>query len=114
VIIRGEDFVPDSDAFGPLFRRVPVKIHVLELGFDERKTLYSVERQVVGLKKGSAAERAGLRNGDRILNTININKLRRDEKLRLKLEVQRGGQRLEIEYLPRGEFVDGYKWVLIQ
>jgi membrane-associated protease RseP (regulator of RpoE activity) len=84
---------------------------VLELGFDEVKTLYSMEKQVVGLKKGSAAEHAGLRNGDRILNTINMSELRRNEELRLKLEVQRGDQRLEIEYLPRGEFIDGYKWV---
>jgi carboxypeptidase C (cathepsin A) len=114
VIIRGEDFLPDSDAFGPLFNRVPVKLHVLELGFDERKTLYSRQKRVVGLKKGSAAERAGLRNGDWILNTINMSKLRRNEELRLKLKVQRGDQRLEIEYLPRGEFMDGYKWIRIK
>ena len=111
VIIRGEDLVPDSDAFGPLFKRIPAKLHVLDLGFDERKTLYSPEKRVVGLKKGSTAERAGLRNGDRILNKINLSKLRRDEKLRLKLEVQRGDRKLEIEYLPRGEYIDGYKWV---
>ena len=111
VIIRGEDFVPDSDAFGPLFKRIPARLHVLDLGFDDRKTLYSKEKIVVGLKKGSAAERAGLRNGDRILNKFNMPKLRRDEKLRLKLEVQRGDQKLVIEYLPHGEYIDGYKWM---
>lgn len=114
VIIRGEDFVPDSDAFGPLFKRIPAKLHVLDLGFDERKTLYSTEKQVVGLKKGSAAERAGLQNGDRILNKINMSELRRDEKLRLKLEVQRGDQKLEIEYLPHGKYIDGYRWIRIE
>lgn len=114
VIIRGEDFVPDSDAFGPLFKRIPAKLRLLEMGFDDRKTLYSKEKIVVGLKKDSAAERAGLRNGDRILNKINMTKLRRNEELRLKLEVQRGDQKLKIEYLPRGELIDGYKWIRIQ
>jgi predicted metalloprotease with PDZ domain len=114
VIIRGGDLVPDSDAFGPLFKRIPARLHVLELGFDERKTLYSTDKKVVGLKKGSAAEHAGLRDGDRILNKINMSKLRRDEKLRLKLEVQRGDQKLVIEYLPRGEYIDGFRWVRIK
>lgn len=114
VIIRGEDFVPDSGAFGPLFERIPVKLHVLDLGFDERKTLYSSEKRIVGLKKNSTAEHAGLKNGDRILNKINMLELRRDEKLRLKLEVQREDQILEIEYLPRGEYIDGYKWIRVQ
>jgi len=111
VIIRGEDFVPDSDAFGPLFERIPARLHVLELGFDERKTLYSPDKKVVGLKEGSAAEKAGLQNGDRILNHINISKLRRDDKLKLKLEIQRGDQEFVIEYLPHGDYVDGFKWV---
>ena len=111
VIIKGEDFVPDTDAFGPLFERIPAKLHVLELGFDERKTLYSSDRIVIGLKKGSAAEKAGLQNGDRLLNNINMSKLRRDNKLKLKLEIQRGEQELVIEYLPHGDYVDGYKWI---
>lgn len=111
VIIKGEDFVPDSEAFGPLFKRIPARLHVLEMGFDERKTLYSTDKKVVGLKKGSAAEQAGLQNGDRILNKINISKLRRDIKLPVKLEVQRGDLNLVIEYLPHGDYVDGYKWV---
>jgi len=81
------------------------------MGFDERKTLYSAERKVVGLKEGSAAEKAGLQNGDRILNNINMSKLRRDEKLRLKLEIRRGDQELVIEYLPHGDYADGFQWV---
>lgn len=111
IIIQGEDFVPHSDAFGPCFKRIPTKIHVFELGFDERKTLYSSEKKVTGLKSGSAAEQAGLQNGDLILNKINLKALRRDENLTLKLKVKRGDKVLEIEYLPRDGYVDGYKWV---
>ncbi|MBN1223768.1 MAG: peptidase M61, partial [Candidatus Aminicenantes bacterium] len=113
VIIRGEDFVPDSGAFGPCFERIAAKLRVLELGFDQRKSLYTSDKRLTGLVKGSAAERAGLRNGDQVLNKIDHRALRNDENLLLKLKVRRGDETLEIEYLPRGESVDGYKWVRI-
>jgi len=112
IIIAGEDFVPASDAFGPEFERIPTDLRVFELGFDERKSLYAEEKRVTGLVKGSAAERAGLRDGDLILNTVNPRELRDNENLPVKLEVQRGDKTLTIEYLPRGERVDGHKWVL--
>ena len=112
IVIRGEDFIPTSDAFGPDFERVPADLRVFELGFDERKSLYAKEKRIIGLVKGSAAERAGLQNGDLILNNVNPRELRDNENLTLKLEVQRGDQTLKIEYLPRGESVDGYKWIL--
>ena len=111
IIIRGKDFIPDTDAFGPEFKRIGSKFRVFELGFDERKSLYSHEKQITGLIKGSAAERAGLRNGDQILNKINLSALRDDENLPLRLKVKRGDETLEIEYLPRGERFDGYKWI---
>jgi hypothetical protein len=112
IIIRGEDFIPDSDAFGPDFERIPIKYRVFELGFDERKSLYSPEKRITGLVNGSAAERAGLQNGDLVLSKVNPGVLRDDETLNIKLEVQRGNQTLAIEYLPRGESVDVYKWIL--
>jgi len=111
IIVRAEDFVPDSDAFGPCFERIPAKLRVFELGFDQRKSLYTSEKRITGLVKGSAAEKAGLKVGDQVLNKIDLRALRNDENRRVKLEVRRGDQTLEIEYLPRGESVDGYKWV---
>ncbi len=112
IIIRGEDFIPDSDAFGHDFERIPIKYRVFELGFDERKSLYSPERRITGLVEDSAAERAGLQNGDLVLNKVNLEAVREDENLSIKLEVQRGDRTLSIEYLPRGESVGIYKWVL--
>jgi hypothetical protein len=113
IIIRGEDFVPDSDAFGPCFKRIPAKLRVFELGFDQRKSLYTAEKRITGLVKGSAAEQAGLQNGDQVLNKVDLRALRNDESRRIKLEVRRGDKILEIEYLPRGESVDGYKWIRV-
>ena len=62
---------------------------------------------------GSAAEREGLRNNDLVLNSIDINALRNDENLTVKLEIKRGDRILAIEYLPRGESVPGFKWVRV-
>jgi predicted metalloprotease with PDZ domain len=112
IIIRGGDFIPASNAFGPEFERIPAELRVFELGFNERKTLYAEEKRITGLVEGSAAARAGLREGDLILNNVNPRELRDNENLTLKLKVQRGDKILKIEYLPRGESVDGYKYVL--
>jgi predicted metalloprotease with PDZ domain len=53
-------------ALGPCFERVPIEQPVYELGFDEA-SLAADPREVRGVIAGSAAERAGLRNGQRIL-----------------------------------------------
>lgn len=110
IIIRGDSFVPDPAAFGPEFERVPVSLHKFELGFDE-KTFLSPEKRVTGLVKDSTAERAGLQDGDQILNSVDLHELRDNDEFRLKLKVRRGNQDLEIEYWPRGASVEGYKWV---
>jgi carboxypeptidase C (cathepsin A) len=109
IIIRGEDFVPRSAAFGSEFERVPKELHRYELGFDE-KTFTTREKRVRGLVKGSAAERAGLRDGDLILNDVDLDAMRDIDDYRLKLKIKRGEEIGEIEYTPRAEGVDGYKW----
>jgi predicted metalloprotease with PDZ domain len=113
IIIKGGDFIPGSGAFGPEFRRVNTKIKPFVLGFEGEKSLYSSEKRIVGLVSGSPAEKAGLQNGDLILNSPNISAAREDENLTLKIKVQRDDKTLEVEYLPRGEGIDGFKWVQI-
>jgi predicted metalloprotease with PDZ domain len=111
IIIKGENFVPASNAFGDCFERVPMKLRVFELGFNDAASLLSPKKKVTGLVKGSAAERAGLQNGDIILSKVDLRSLRKNENLELSLKVRRGDETLQIEYLPRGESVDGYKWI---
>lgn len=110
VIIKGGDLVPDPAAFGPGFERVPAVFRRFELGFDESTMLASPEKRVSGLVAGSAAERAGLKNGDLILDPLDLLELKENDRLLLRSRVQRGDQTLEIEYLPRGNPVPGYKW----
>lgn len=66
MIVRGEPVeVPDS-AFGPCFHRVSRDEEVLEVGFD-RRSLLRTPPVVTGVVRGSAAEKAGLRDGALVL-----------------------------------------------
>lgn len=67
LIARAEEpVVPPSNAFGPCFRRASSKEPVFELGFDA-ESLRGVPALIRGLKRASAAARAGLREGALVL-----------------------------------------------
>lgn len=109
-MLAGQLIVPPDDAFGPCFEREPLKLRRFELGFD-RTALVVAPRIVSGLDEGSAVWRAGLRNGDEILHPVALEEVQRDPHKSLVLDVRRDGRNMSIEYLPRGEEVDGYHWV---
>ena len=68
LIVRGEVAVdPPSDAFDRCFVRLVVKDAHYELGFDPA-SLTAEPPLVRGVVPGSAAERAGLRDGDLFLS----------------------------------------------
>lgn len=80
-----------------------------ELGFDNA-SLNGASKIVRGLVKGSAAAAAGLRDGDEVIAFSDPLDLQRELDKNMVLTVRRGGERLRIEYPPRGEPVDAYKW----
>jgi predicted metalloprotease with PDZ domain len=108
-MLAGGTVTPPSDAFGPGFRRVSRQLRRFDLGFDPA-SLTVRPKLVKGLLAGSEAEKAGLRNGDEILNTFSQDGLQGDQTRMLALEVKRGAQTLSIRYLPRGEKVAAYQW----
>jgi predicted metalloprotease with PDZ domain len=108
-MLAGGIAVPPSDAFGPCFERVTKPLKRFDLGFDPL-VLATPERVVRGLKPGSAAALAGLRDGDRVLNRFPQDALQGDQSRTVTLEIERGGSKLSITYLPRGETVDAYQW----
>jgi membrane-associated protease RseP (regulator of RpoE activity) len=65
---------------------------------------------VRGLVAGSAAERAGLRNGDRIVKPVPQDEIQAEQSATLTLLIERGGRTFPITYLPRGETVPAYQW----
>jgi predicted metalloprotease with PDZ domain len=94
-------------AFG--LTRVSRDLQRYELGF-EPAVLVEPERIVRGLVPGSAAERAGLRNGDRILKPVPQDAIQGDQEARLTLEIRRDGRDFLISYRPRGETVPAWQW----
>jgi predicted metalloprotease with PDZ domain len=62
VITRGEAVDLPDDAFGPCFHRASREEEMFELGFD-RRSLAGTPAVVSGVTRGSAADKAGLRDG---------------------------------------------------
>jgi len=92
-----------EDAFGPCFKRSTHQAPAFELGFD-RTGLHGAAGLVHGLVKGSAAERAGLREGALVLSATIP---REEDALRLSAEVElmigMGRSRKRVRYRPVGK-----------
>lgn len=109
VIARGEAPDPPSEAFGPCFERVPRAIAQFQLGFDERRSL-AEPKAIRGLVAGSAAARAGLREGESLV-AIESSFLFSDKET--VVTVKRPEGTVAIRYLPAGPRRDGFAWVRV-
>ena len=83
-----------------------------ELGFDPA-VLTESPRIVHGLVRGSAAEAAGLRNGDEIVKPVPQDRIQGMQNENIHLAVRRGDTAMDISYLPRGETVPTWQWVRV-
>lgn len=108
-MMSGGLMLPESDDFGPCFRRVVRKIRQFELGFDS-KSLVGPMKVIKGLMPDSEAAKAGLRDGDSVTYAVALDAVQADVNRTLTLHVTRAGKTFPITYLPRGEPVDAYQW----
>lgn len=108
-MLAGRTPLPGSAAFGPCLRRVARSLRRYELGFDPR-VLTESPRVVRDLLAGSAAERAGLRNGDVITRPVGQDDIQGRQDGILTLQVERDGQPMTIAYPPRGATVSAWQW----
>ena len=108
-MMSGGLMLPESDDFGPCFRRTVKQIRQFDLGFDN-KSILGAEKIIQGLKPGSEAEQAGLRNGDRITYAVALDAVQGDVNRTIALQVTRGGSTFPLTFLPRGDAVDAYQW----
>jgi len=109
VIARGETPAPPSDAFGPCFERASRSFAVFAIGFDEKRS--RVEPKAIRkLVAGSAAAKAGLREGDALVS-IESSPLFADKEA--VVTVKRGGKEIIVRYLPAssGPRRQGFEWV---
>ena len=93
-------------AFAPCFTAALEPRAVFDLGFARRSL--NDDATVRELRADSNAARAGLRDGDVILNSTELNGLVRDASARMTLQIRRDGAEQMIEYLPRGAPVENY------
>ena len=97
--------LPDSDYFGPDYELVETTIPVTCEGFDP--TVRYTDNIIRGLVPGSNAERAGLQNGDEILQIIADNG---HPERPAEVTVRRGGETLHYSYLQQGEDVPCWQY----
>jgi predicted metalloprotease with PDZ domain len=107
-MMTGKTLVPESGDYGPCFRRVDAKIRRFDLGFGPAQ----LKRQTVvqGLRPGSEAEKAGLKEGDMVDYRTSTDGALRDPEATLTMKVTRDGKTFSVTYLPRGEAIDAYQW----
>lgn len=108
-MLAGGLMLPESGDFGPCFHRLTKNIRQFDLGFDNASFTTPV-KVIRGLKPGSEAEKAGLRNGDVVTYAVSLDQVQADIKRTLDLKVTRDGKTFPVSYLPRGEAVDAYQW----
>jgi hypothetical protein len=105
VIVRGEAPAPPPSAYGPCFKTAKKAIPRFELGFDPAS--YK-DGKLRGLVRGSAADRAGLREGDRVKGGSATSGVTFEA---VTVIVERDGKEKTISFLPQGATVDGWIWV---
>jgi predicted metalloprotease with PDZ domain len=108
-MLAGQVQLPEPGGFGPCFTRITRMLRRYQLGFEPR-VLTEPKRIVRGLIAGSAAERAGIHDGDEITQPVPQDRIQGDQDGILTLKLLRDGKPLEISYLPRGEIVEAYQW----
>jgi predicted metalloprotease with PDZ domain len=111
-MLAGKVMLPQSDDFGPCFARTTGKFRRFDLGF-EPKSLVGDVKTIRGLTAGSAAAKAGLRDGDMVTYSVAMDSVQGDPKRMLTLRVTRAGRTFPITYLPRGETVDAWQWARV-
>jgi predicted metalloprotease with PDZ domain len=108
-MLAGKLMLPGPGAFGPCFTRTTRPLRRYELGFDT-EVLVQPRKIIHGLVAGSAAEKAGVRNGDEIVKPVPQDRIQGDQTATITLQIRRDDQILTVTYLPRGEMMDAYQW----
>lgn len=105
-MVAGKTIVPLPNSFGPCWSPVAVTERPFDLGFDKMRLAV-----VRDLRPGSAAEQAGVKEGDKILSMTPLQQARSNSEQKMELTVERGGQPLRLSYSPRGAPVPGWRWM---
>jgi hypothetical protein len=107
MIAHGASITLPADALGPCFRAGTGSYVAFDAGFDVEATRRARGRKLTGLRVGSPADKAGLRDGD-VVDAIEEND--GDAQVPIKVSFTRGGEHRVVTYLPRGAVGRGQTW----
>ena len=108
-MMQGEIIFPAAGAFGSCLHSTKVDVRIFDLGFSSPVRLLA-GATIGGVVAGSDAERAGLRNGDVLVNGVDINPAAQSLDKRVVLKVRRGSELLTISFEPRSGSQPGLAW----
>ena len=97
-----------STSFAPCFKVVSQPRRAFELGYVRSDATSNAV--VTDLISNSSAAKAGIRNGDRIVQAPNLSQAWRSETATVTGVFERGGKQFTATWLPRGAEVDAYHW----
>jgi predicted metalloprotease with PDZ domain len=107
-MVAGKRLVPPANTFGPCFVLQAFQTHLNDLGFDE-SSLRGPHPVIKGLRAGSNAALAGLRDGDQILQHSLLDQDNPNKPIQM--SIQRDGVAREIQFVPEGKSVPAYRWI---
>ena len=108
-MVAGTTILPAKNRFSPCFTVAHRVVHVFQLGF--ARASLNDGGVIHDLVPGSAADRAGIRDGDQVVAVHGLVETRKHEDKPLTLTLRHGTTQTEVTYTPRGAEVPGYGWV---
>jgi predicted metalloprotease with PDZ domain len=110
-MMDGQLIMPAPGAFGTCLIGNVTRVGIFNLGFSKPIRVMANET-VSGVVKRSNADKAGLRDGDVITETIDINPIAGSFDSLIHLSIRRGASPMMISYNPRSGLVPGMRWHL--
>lgn len=111
IIEKGGAIELPSHALGPCFRKETRRYALYDLGFDDVASRAVKPPKAVGVRKDGPAYRAGLRDGDEI---VNVQRTAGRSDVPVTVIVARGEKNEAIRYDPAGKAVTGRAWVRVK
>ncbi len=111
IVTKGAQVTLPANALGPCFRAGTGEYVAFDAGFDVDATRIEKDGKVTGVRADGPAAKAGLKDGD-VLESMSARE--DDANVPVKIVVTRGGQKVNVTYVPRGAHGRGQKWTRVK
>ncbi|MFW0717535.1 hypothetical protein [Pedobacter sp. N23S346] len=109
----GKLIIPYPGTFGKNFVAEKIEAGIFDLGFNKSKGVYKGQI-IADLVKDSNAEKAGIKEGDEIMEFIDLYNYYGSYDKILTVKIKRQDQILNFSYYPRSGSVEGYHWIAVE